>query len=302
MVGCLESLIIILYEEKEGIKMKRIVIILLVITGLYIVFNQSFSFDGFAFAGSKDESAKVRNNIEVIKVNVGSVSTTIIPQDRQDVRAVLTGKGKLTVTEEGNMVEVKTKSKWFNWFNIEGKRQLKIYIPEDYTKDMDIDLGSGNLTFSGKSMVLDELHLDIGSGNVDLSNITVNQFIHDGSSGNVDIDTLTTQKGSFDLSSGNLDIQHYTGALEADVSSGRLKIQMDELKDTIEIDVSSGTVDLDLPDSADFVLNGEVSSGKISSDFPLATNGTDKKNINGTHDSGNHEIEISVSSGNVKIY
>jgi lia operon protein LiaG len=296
-----KSFIIDLYEEKEGIKMKRIVILLLVITGLYIVFNQSFSSDGFDFAGSKDESAKVSNSIEVIKVNVGGVSTTIIPQERQDVRAVLTGKGKLTVTEEGNMVEVKTKSKWFNWFTFEGKRQLKIYIPEDYNKDMDIDLGSGNLIFSGKSMKLDELHLDIGSGNVDLSNINVNQFSHDGSSGNVDIDTLTTEKGSFDLSSGNLNINHYTGALEADVSSGRLKIQMDELNDNIEIDVSSGTVDLDLPDSADFVLNGEVSSGSISSDFPLTTNGTDKKNINGTHGSGKYEINIDVSSGQVEI-
>ncbi|WP_342429749.1 DUF4097 domain-containing protein [Neobacillus sp. FSL H8-0543] len=282
--------------------MKRIVILLLVITGFYIVFNQSFSFDGFAFSGSKDESAKISNNIDVIEVNVGGVSTTIIPEDRKDVRAVLTGKGKLLVTAEGNIVEVKTKTNWFNWFNFEGKRKLKIYIPEDYNKDMDINLGSGNLSFSGESMEVDELTLDIGSGNVDLSNLKVNQFQHDGSSGNVNIDTLTTQKGSFDLSSGNLDIKHYSGPLEADVSSGRLKIQMDELTDTIEIDVSSGNVELDLPESADFVLNGEVSSGKISSDFPLTTNGSDKKNINGIHGSGKYEIEISVSSGNVEIY
>ncbi len=301
MVGCWKSFIIDLYEEKEGINMKRIVILLLVITGLYIVFNQSIRFDGFAFSGSKDESAKISNNIDVIKVNVGGVSTTIIPEDRKDIRAVLTGKGKLMVTEVGNIVEVKTKTKWFNWFNFKEKRQLKIYIPEDYNKDMDINLGSGNLSFSGESMKLDTLTLDIGSGNVDLRNLKLNQFKHDGSSGNVDIDTMATQKGTFDLSSGNLDIKHYTGALEADVSSGRLKIQMDKLTDTIDIDVSSGKVELDLPESADFALNGEVSSGKITSDFPLTTKGTDKKNINGTHGSGKYEINIDVSSGKVEI-
>ncbi|MFH7445155.1 DUF4097 family beta strand repeat-containing protein, partial [Pseudomonas syringae pv. tagetis] len=61
---------------------------------------------------------------------------------------------------------------------------------------------------------------------------------------------------------------------------------MDKLTDTIKIDVSSGNVELDLPDSAYFELNGRVSSGKISSDFPLTTKGTDRKHMNGTHGSG----------------
>jgi lia operon protein LiaG len=282
--------------------MKRIVILLLVITGLYIIFNQTFHFEGFAFAGNKDGKADITNNINTIAVNVGGVSTTIIPEDRDDVKAVLTGKGTLRVKDLGDTIEVSMKRKWFNdWFSFSKKKELKIYIPEDYNRDMEINLGSGNLNFSGQSMKLDELSVDIGSGNLNLKDLEVNEFEHDVSSGNVTIDSLTTKTGAFDISSGNLDIKHYTGAIEADVSSGRFQIQLDKLTDSIEMDLSSGNIRLDLPDNADFELIGDVSSGNISSDFPLTSKVTDKKSINGTHGNGKYKITIDVSSGNVEI-
>lgn len=282
--------------------MKRIVILLLIITGLYIVFNQSFQFDGFAVDASKDGRSAISNDIESIDINVAGVKTTIIPENRDDVKAILTGKGSLIVKEEGSSIVVETKRKMFDWLSFSEKRHLKVYIPEDYNRDMEIQIGSGSLHFSGQSMKLDELSLDIGSGNVNIDHLEVNEFTHDGSSGNVKMDTLKTKSSSFDLSSGNLEVNHFTGALKADVSSGRFSMQMDKLNDSIEIDLSSGNVNLDLPDNADFNLDGEVSSGNISSDFPLTTNGTDKKSLKGIHGSGKNQINVSVSSGNVQIF
>ncbi|MEH7247280.1 DUF4097 domain-containing protein [Neobacillus niacini] len=282
--------------------MKRIVILLLIITGLYIVFNESFQFDGFMSGGSKEGRATVSQKIDTIEINVGSVHTTIIPEDRNDVEAVLTGNGSLIVKEDGNRLVVETQKKMFNWFAFSEKRKLKIYIPEDYNRNMNIQLGSGGLAFSGDSMKLNKLSLDIGSGNVNLDHLEVAEFTHDGSSGNVEIDTLTTKTGTFDLSSGNLDIEHYTGAIHADVSSGKFSVQMDKLNDSIEIDLSSGNVNLDLPDNADFSLVGNVSSGNIQSEFPLTTTSSNKKSLKGTHGSGKHKIDISVSSGDVDIF
>lgn len=282
--------------------MKRIVILLLVITGLYIVFNQSFQLDGMAFAGSKDERTAITNNIDTIEIDIENVSATVIPEDRKDVRAVLSGKGKISVDNAGNKVEVKSEKRWFNWFSFSGKRELNIYIPEDYYRNMVIDVGSGHLEFSGDGMKLDQLSVNIGSGDIDLNNLEVNEFFHDVSSGNVEIDTLKTKTGSFDISSGDLEIRHYSGAIKADVSSGEFTVQMDQLNDSIEIDLSSGEVNLDLPDNADFEVNGEVSSGDISSEFPLTSEGKVHKNIKGSHGSGKHKIDVSVSSGDLNIY
>ncbi|MEH7352002.1 DUF4097 family beta strand repeat-containing protein [Neobacillus drentensis] len=291
--------------------MKRILILLLVITGLYIVFNQAYRLDIFGAGsdGNKDGQAAISNDIKVIKVDVSSVSTTIIPEDRPNLKAVYNGKQKLKVSENGDTVEVSVKSKgsnWFNWSSFSEKSKLKIYIPEDYNRNMIIDLGSGNLNFSGQSkekpMNLDELTVDIGSGNMNFRNLIVKQWKQDVGSGNVKIDSFKTNLGTVDLSSGSLDIKHYIGAIEADVSSGELNIQMDKLADSVKMDVSSGDVGLDLPDNADFTLNSDVSSGNISCNFPLTTKEHNKHSIQGKHGSGKYKIDLDVSSGDIRIH
>ncbi|MDR6125059.1 lia operon protein LiaG [Bacillus sp. SLBN-46] len=288
--------------------MKRILILLLVITGLYIVFNQGLHMD-WSQAETKNTQAAITGDTDLIEINVSSVSTTIIPEDRDDLKAVYNGKEKLTVNDSGDKVEVSIKNKWFDWFNwapFSKKKELKLYIPENYDHKMSIDLGSGNLHFSGpsknKPLKLDELTVDIGSGNLNLTNLVVKHFVQDVSSGNVSIDSLKAETGSFDISSGNLEIKHYTGPIEADVSSGRLSIQVDQLLDAIIIDVSSGDVSLDLPDDADFTIDGDVSSGNISSTFPLTSKDQNKHSIQGKHGSGKFPINLDVSSGNLRIH
>jgi len=291
--------------------MKRILILLLAIAGLYILFNQAdrINLFGAGSGGNKDGQAAISKDIKVIKVDVSSVSTTIIPEDRKNLKAVYNGKQVLKVTENGDTVQVSVKSKgfnWFNWISFSEKSKLKIYIPEDYDRNMIIDLGSGNLNFSGQSkekpMKLNELTIDIGSGNMDFKNLIVKRWNQDIGSGNVKIDSLKTDTGTFDLSSGNLDIKHYIGAIEADVSSGKLNIQMDKLADSITVDVSSGVVGLDLPDNADFTLISDVSSGNISCDFPLTSQELNKHSIQGKYGSGKYKIDLDVSSGDIRIH
>jgi lia operon protein LiaG len=288
-------------------KVKRIFILLLIITGLYIIFNQGSQMDWFR-AEAKNTQALITDETDLININVSSVSTTIIPEDRDDLEAIYNGKEKLTVSKSGDTVEVGIKNNWFSWFNwspFSKKKELKIFIPADYDKNIGIDVGSGNLNFSGpssnKPMHLEELMVDIGSGNLHLSNLAVKDFVQDVSSGNVNIDSLKTESGSFDISSGNLDLKHYTGPIEADVSSGRLNIQMDQLTDSVNIEVSSGAVNLHLPEDADFMLNGNVSSGVISCDVPLTSKEQTKHRLKGKHGSGKYPITLDVSSGIVRI-
>lgn len=289
-------------------KMKRILILLLIITGFYMIYNQVSQFDWFSSSEGKNAQATMSKDIDMIEVNSSSVSTTIIPEDRKDVKAVYNGKEKLSVLERGDTIVVFIKQKgfgWFNWSPFSEKKKLEIYIPENYDRNMNIRLGSGNLNFSGQSKIkpvnLEELTVDIGSGNMNLQNLIINRFEQNLASGNVMIDSVKTDTGFFGLSSGNLDIKHYTGAIEADVSSGELDIQMDKLTDSVTIDVSSGEVGLDLPNDADFTLNGDVSSGDISSDLSLTSKELNKHSIKGKHGSGKYKIDLDVSSGDIHI-
>jgi lia operon protein LiaG len=289
-------------------KMKRILILLLIITGFYMIYNQASQFDWFNRSESKNAQATMTKDIDMIEVNISSVSTTIIPEDRKDVKAVYNGKEKLSVLEKGDTIVVFIKQKglgWFNWSPFSKRDKLEIYIPENYDRNMNIRLGSGNLSFSGQSknnpVKLDELTLDIGSGNMNLNNMVINRFEQNVGSGDVEINSLIVETASFDLSSGSLDVKHYTGAIQANVSSGEMNFQVDKLTDSIDMDVSSGEVGLDLPNNADFTLNGDVSSGNITCELPLTSKNTSKKSIKGTYGSGTHEINLDVSSGDIRI-
>ncbi|WP_420491752.1 LiaG family protein [Neobacillus drentensis] len=289
-------------------KVKRIIFLLLVITGLYILYNQVSTFDWFSKTNNNSTQSAMTEDIDVIEVDISSVSATIIPEDRKDVKAIYNGKDKLTVREHGDTIEVSVKHKgfgWFDWSPFSKKKKLKIYIPEDYHRKMSISLGSGNVIFSGQSksnpLKLDELKVDIGSGNMDLKNMMINKFEQNVASGNVDIKSLQTKTGSFDVSSGSLDVKEYTGAIQANVSSGEIDFQVDQLTDSIDIEVSSGDVKLDLPNNADFTLDGDVASGDIICELPLTSKNIKKRSIEGIHGSGKYKIDLDVSSGDIRI-
>lgn len=286
---------------------KRILVIFLIITGAYIAMNYLFDGNGITLSKTED-SAKVSKDIENISIDISSVATTIVPEDRDDVRAELKGKGTVSVSKRGNDIEVSVKRKgffWFNWFELD-KTALTIYIPENYNKNMGIELGSGEITFKGDSiqdrMQLEKLSVDIGSGSMVLKNMDVTVLEQHISSGEVEINSLSAETGTFEVSSGSVNVQNYSGKLDADVSSGELEIQMDELKDSISLNVSSGDIELDLPDDAEFTLNGKTGNGEISCDFPLENKQQSDKRLSGKLGNGKHKIDADVSSGDIEIF
>ncbi|MGM0846771.1 MAG: LiaG family protein [Bacillota bacterium] len=282
-----------------------IIIAVLVVGSVLIILNDHTSL----FASGKrtgNNSVAVHNNVNTIQVNVSSSNTVIIPEDRDDVKAELEGKGNLIVRSKGDDIEVEVKRKWFSWMSFNNKSQLTVFIPEQFDRNMDINIGSGSLEFEGasasKQMVLDTLRTDMSSGKLELADIQTKRFIHNGSSGSLNVERFTTEEGIVDISSGDVELSDYTGPLKGDLSSGRMDVEIQELKGDISFDLSSGNVSLDLPDDSNFTLAGEASSGNISTNFPLTSQKVDDGAISGIHGSGKYTIEVSVSSGNVRIF
>ncbi|MBX9974258.1 DUF4097 family beta strand repeat-containing protein [Cytobacillus firmus] len=283
--------------------MKRIFAIFIILVCSYLLFT---GVNSWLSSGGSSTEASLSKRTDHISIDVSSSDTVIIPEKRNDVRAELDGKGKVTVNKAGNEVRVEYKRKWldgFQFFN--NKSNLKIYIPEDFNKSMSIDIGSGRLNFAGESesmpFSLESLDVHMSSGKVSLANIKTDEFEHEGSSGMMEADHIITRTGEIDMSSGKVKIRNYQGKLDAGVSSGQLDIMVGKLIDSIKVEASSGFVRLDLPDDADFTLKGKASSGHISSNFELNDEKRDKNDISGRHGSGEHDIRISVSSGKAEI-
>jgi lia operon protein LiaG len=284
--------------------MKRVFIIFLIIVGIYIVFNAISNSSLLPFS-KKGAEAGVTSNINKIEFDVSTVNMTIVPNHRDDVKAKLEGKGKVSVERNGDTIEVSFKRPWMSGGPFFGKSELTVFIPEDYDNDVYIDMAAGNLEFSGKSartpMKLENLALDMSAGNVEFNNLSANHFKHDGSAGNLTINTLSTKEGTFDMSAGNVKIRNYSGALDVDMSAGKFDVQMDKLTGSIDMEMSAGSATIDLPKNASFQLDGKMSAGNISCDLPLDVQKQDKRNLRGTHGSGKYEIDIDMSSGNAKI-
>lgn len=288
-------------QRKVGVSLKRILLIFIILIGVYILLTSNIR-SWLPFAKGETDSAAA-DNIKMVDINVTAVETTIIPEERNDIKAELDGKGAVTVKKNGDSIKIEYSRKWFDGFNIFNHTpELYIYIPEDYDHKMSIDVGSGYLEFDGSPTELEELKIDMSSGKVDLSNITAKKFTHKGSSGMIDIDTLVTNSGTIDMSSGKVKVENYQGELEAEVSSGQLDVQLNKLVDDIHLRASSGQIKLDLPEDADFKLNGESSSGYIDCDLPLTDKVVEKNKIEGIMGSGKHSIDVNITSGMVKIY
>jgi lia operon protein LiaG len=150
-------------------------------------------------------------------------------------------------------------------------------------------------------MQLENLSLNMSSGNVQLSHLSTTHFEQEGSSGYVSIDSLTTKTGSLNMISGKMEVTEYSGNVDAALSSGRLTLEMKNVTDTVDLEVLSGFATLDLPSDADFTLNGEIGSGAITTDFNLTNSKEDEHKIEGVHGSGEHAIDLHVNSGKIEV-
>ncbi|MBM7704554.1 DUF4097 domain-containing protein [Metabacillus iocasae] len=284
--------------------MKRTFIIFFVLIGGFLLYSNLSSLS-FLPVGLSKRTADVNSKVETIHIDISSVKTTIIPEDREDIKADLKGKGKVEISKRGDTITVKYKRKPFDWFSSFESSELLIYIPENYDRNMNLTIGSGDLLFSGtspsKPVHLNELRLNVGSGDVQLASLALDTFEGNIASGDVMITSLSTNRGTFDVSSGEVSVKEYKGELNADVSSGDFFVHMNELVNSIDVDLSSGEATLDLPNNADFKLRGKVSSGDITNDFPLHHSTQEKRLIEGTHGSGTHLIKIDVSSGDFQL-
>jgi lia operon protein LiaG len=285
--------------------LKRILIIFLVLIGCYLLLTSNIM-NLFLF-GKNNSEIQVTKRIDTIEVDVSSAQVNMIPEDRDNIRAELSGKGKVSMDKDGDTIKIDYKRGFFNEFQFFNKTpKLNIYIPADYSKSLELKVGSGYLVFEGPSdddpISLDRLSIDMSSGKVDLKNIKAKEFEHEGSSGLADIDTLTAESASVRMSSGKAKIKDLKGKLDAKISSGLMDIQLSEVTDAVELQASSGQIKLDLPDDADFMLNGKSSSGFIECDLPLKDKISEKGKIKGTFGTGEHPIDVQVSSGHVKIY
>ena len=197
---------------------------------------------------------------------------------------------------------------------------LDIYIPEDYGKNLSINIASGAFkmdifdldTFalkdlSGK-MEIDEVNaknisVDASSGKLAIKKISASEVEIKNKSGEINVGECIVKNGKIENKSGKINLKKSSGNFELKGSSGGILLACKELNNqNISIKNSSGSITLELPDTAEFLLESATASGKIKSDFLLKSSGISEKNkLEGQIGTQENRIILQTASGNISI-
>lgn len=232
------------------------------------------------------------NNINTIFINVSSSDVDIIPVDDNEIKINLTGKVKVSsekaiprletkINGKNLIIEVKRNSSWIGFFSYSGHINLEVYIPKEYKNNLNIDVSSADVT---------------------INDLEINNLIFDSSSGDLDLKSLKSNESTIKVSSGKVEAIDFNGDLEVVSSSGKIYVEYEEFNNNIFIKSSSGDVKLKLPQSSEFYLKADTSSGDIDTAFPISILGTIKDDyLEGTCGNSNNRIEIKASSGDIEL-
>lgn len=260
----------------------------------------------FTLGNAITDSASL-SGIHRIEIGGPAVDLRIIPDDRENVTAVLRGghKNALSINRSGDTVSISVRKRWFHWFLVRDRLRLNVHIPRDYAHNLAIDINSGDVQIHGPSknrpLILEELETELNSGDIELSNLKAERIRHRSWSGNVEARHVTVEEADWRLTSGDLRLTNYTGALGVEMTSGDMDVQLDRLSGPVEARLTSGDVFLDLPQDAGFTLDAGVSSGDILVGFPLRFVEKEERRVSGSHGSGEHSIRLRTTSGDIRI-
>lgn len=196
---------------------------------------------------------------------------------------ISTTSGDIAVEQARGRAEISTTSGEIRVSGLEGPLSVS-------TTSGDVMLGqvTGDVTLSTTS---GGIRLEEGQGDLDAES----------TSGDIRVGNLA---GSFqmDTTSGEVSVSRAGSFGTAHSVSGDIRIFLADLEGDLDISTTSGTVDLALPETADFRFRFGTTSGECRTFFDEALSFDNKRrNARGEHGEGMHSVEISTVSGDLAI-
>lgn len=215
------------------------------------------------------------DNIENLKIEIGYSKLEI--KQGTELKVEANTKNKIITTKKvGDTLSIKEDSTW-NIFNDNINSHIIITVPENYYfEKVKIEAGSGELNIS--NIQAKEFDLEVGAGNVIISNILVEKKVDiDGGAGKVVIK---------DSEFSNLDL---------DVGVGEFQILNSKLLDDSDIDAGIGKLEITLKGILeDYKIVPERGLGS----FTILDNEIED---NKTYGEGDNKIKIDAGVGKVSI-
>jgi DUF4097 and DUF4098 domain-containing protein YvlB len=297
----------------------------IIVIGVIAIMSISFGLGSLSLVREiNEEKYFTMEEINEIQVNLASEPVHIIQTETSnEVKINFHGKAmqeiKLASEIHNKILVVKAQRK-YEKMPIYEDVVMDICIPTEYGKNLTINTSSGNIkigsldlanftlnTSSGKleaeKINAEKISMNTSSGSLNIKKLDGKELEIKGKSSAVNIDECLVKEGRVETSSGSITLKNSSGNFDLKGSSGTVLLTCKEFgNQNINIETSSGGVTLELPSTAEFLIEAKTSSGKFQSDFPIKTVGnTNKKSIDGQIGMKNNKVVLQTSSGSMKI-
>jgi len=242
-------------------------------------------------------------NVEIIVANNYGYefSYTGTRDPRVEVR-----NGTLTVVENKDNWRLNLFGwNWQNWVLFDASANLKVYVPRSATlNNVSLNMASGNTVFNGSQMSIKDLTCNSMSGNIKFTDLKLDQLTLDVASGDVELNNVSAIKANINMMSGWL---HYSGAkldsMTLNMTSGNLRLD-GEITKLLQLRMISGDSTIVLAGNKDdysFELNKISGSVKVDGQrIDWGFDGPGSHTIPSSTGRGGH-ISIDTTSGDVDI-
>lgn len=226
-------------------------------------------------SGSEQRSTANAHDIDALDIDAGSANFTVVFDEEagSDARLeVRESTREWRLERRGTTLQVESVSPFgLSWlsFGPRPQQQVVLHLPaglQEDRLDLDVDLSSGSFDIDAD---FGDIDADLSSGVMSITG-SVDMFESRVSSGRVNFDLADVRFADIEVSSGNV-----RGELSGDAPQ------------EFELSVSSGAVDISLPDEV-YAVESRVSSGRFDNQLR-------------TDPSSRNVVDVSVSSGKVSL-
>ncbi|MCX7773843.1 MAG: DUF4097 domain-containing protein [Clostridia bacterium] len=166
--------------------------------------------------------------------------------------------------------------------------------------DTKIETSSGdkelyNLTLSGNAS------MNANSGQTKVQGLTCAEGRIESTSGDIEVSGVKAKAFYAKASSGEIIADIVEGKVQLESTAGDIETGIQNPKDEIKLQASSGEVTLSLPEETGFKLDSQASSGNIHCKFDLSSKESERNALSGIAGSGEIPVFITTHSGDINI-
>ncbi|WP_147566586.1 DUF4097 domain-containing protein [Clostridium tyrobutyricum] len=273
---------------------------------------KGFSFEnrfGEANIIQKDENIAIKG-YDNINIDFPSSDIFVSTTDGNNLKVVqkastnLKDAEKFIVDRQNNSIVIrKNSNRVFNIFDFGNfNEKIELYIPKNYTKNLNIHVASGDITFNS-DIKLNDIECSQSSGDFHVNNsITGSNIYIKSISGDITAEKLNSKHYDIHATSGDLDINSISGSGNVKTISGDVKINYSGINEYSNMSSTSGDINLIVPENMSFEFDGNCTSGNVNANFPLNYQNERKSRASAKVGSGPYKkINANAVSGDIKI-